>query len=893
VFRRGPLWGGGVLIGATLALHLPPLGTVPAVFCTLAASVATLGNGRAFALVPAALGFLRGGSVRQSWEQARVANPLVAFGAVDVVAANGQNVLVRVGRRRVLCRDERGLLPSPGRRLDVTLRIDPFRSRADPAAFSVERWTQTLDTHGRGSPLRVSQPPEPTPGGLARLQRAAQRLRDHARLRLGSGRCREGDLLTALLLGDRSGLAQSERETFRRAGLAHVLALSGMHVGILSLGLSGLLRGARLRGLGVTGPLLLFLAAYAFLSGARPSILRASGTSGLAALGALLGRRSDPLHALGLVAAALVLSQPFSLLDLGFQLSFLAAALLALVARRSRTPMPGTRLARAAATLGRAAEVSAILVLGTSPVIAAAFGRLSLLSPVTNVAAAPLLAGSLGWGALAVALPGPDWLAEAFASAARFTAWLLLSLTERAARLPGSDVPVPAFGIAGTLLVLASAAALAARRLPGPRGRRLLVGLAVLAAAGLAPRERITFLDVGQGDAVLVETCAGAALVDGGAFEKSDTDVFPVRAVRRRGCTPLAAAIASHGDQDHVGGLAAVVRHALAGPLVVPAAQPPWPERLAALVASAESCACAILLAGGAEEPTELFERSLTVFSPWNGGVAPPGTSENDRSLVVRWRCGRALSALLTGDLETEGEAQLARAAAPAVLRALILKAGHHGARAATGDRLLVLVQPRFVVVSCGYDNAHGHPHPQTAARIASHGAVLLRTDRDGSVSFTRVPQGFRLRWWRGFPGESRSALDGEHESAFVTSSFALDCDLLSKGEGAARCASRSWRVGEAATSRRFSPPRACPVTRPRSFSSSPTKRTHRPSSGPLTPGSRPPLSTPARAAALGNPKPSSGSSRFSRSTAPKPFALPASCGSFPPRSCAPIRSVC
>ncbi|HMB69239.1 MAG TPA: DNA internalization-related competence protein ComEC/Rec2, partial [bacterium] len=146
----------------------------------------------------------------------------------------------------------------------------------------------------------------------------------------------------------------------------------------------------------------------------------------------------------------------------------------------------------------------------------------------------------------------------------------------------------------------------------------------------------------------------------------------------------------------------------------------------------------------------------IRVASPWPGPV-PEDVSENDRSLMVRWRCGRR-RALLLGDGGHRTEAAWLAAAADSgvptdSLRSHVMAVPHHGSRESTGEALLAVVRPALAVVSCATGNPHGHPHRETLERLAAAATAVLRTDRDGTVTLTASPAGFRVRWERDFPG--------------------------------------------------------------------------------------------------------------------------------------------
>ncbi|HKZ06416.1 MAG TPA: ComEC/Rec2 family competence protein, partial [Methylomirabilota bacterium] len=273
-----------------------------------------------------------------------------------------------------------------------------------------------------------------------------------------------------------------------------------------------------------------------------------------------------------------------------------------------------------------------------------------------------------------------------------------------------------------------------------PGARRAALGLALggLAAAAwplLAPadaRLRVTFLDVGQGDAALVEVPGGhRLLVDGGPggaarFDVGERIVAPF--LWNRGVGRLDVVAVTHPDADHSGGLPAVLRGLTVGEVWENGR---WPAGHEVVVAALDRARVPrrVLAAG---QRLRVGEAVVTVLNPGGPhGPPPPSAGENDHSLVLRldWR---GVSLLLTGDLTAGGEETLLDGRAP--LAATVLKVGHHGSRTSTGERLVNASRPVAAVISVGPRNPFRHPAPEVVARLAHSGARVYRTDRDGAV---------------------------------------------------------------------------------------------------------------------------------------------------------------
>lgn len=544
---------------------------------------------------------------------------------------------------------------------------------------------------------------------------------------------RQGALARGMVLGQDGALTDDVREDFRVTGLAHLVAASGANVILLATLVLAL--GAAV-GLGLSARLwlaLVLVAAYVPLAGAGPSIQRAGvmGAAGLVA--ALAGRPSSRWYALLLAAALTLAWNPHAAADPGWQLSFAAVlSLLALVA-----PLR-TRLGAAGAPRGlaEALAVTIAATLGTAPLIALYFERLSLVSLPANVLAAVAVAPVMWLGTIAGALgQASPALAEPVAALAALPLGYLTWLAERAAALPFAEVAVPSPGPLGVLATygLAAAAVFGWRRLTPAVRRRARAGLAVAAVAGIAgcvllarppgaPRDlTISFLDVGQGDATLIQHGAAAVLVDTGPREG------PVLArLRDAGVRRLDLLVLTHDAADHAGAVAAVLGAIPVG--LVLDGEEATPQATVRRVAAARrtgrvaSDAGQVLRAGPIE---------LRVLWPRRLPAAPAGAEPNDRSTVLHVRDG-SFDLLLTADAESNVLAGLA------LPRVDALKVSHHGSDDPGLPALLSRLRPDAAVIPVGRSNSYGHPTPSTLTALRDARVPLIRrTDRDGTVRIT------------------------------------------------------------------------------------------------------------------------------------------------------------
>ncbi len=572
----------------------------------------------------------------------------------------------------------------------------------------------------------------------------------------------------ALLLGVRDGLPDELVEEFRETGTSHLLAISGMHVGILlgmALAASQWLLGRR-RHFYLLAPLGL-ICAYALLSGMSPSAVRATimGTVYLAALA--LGRPRAILPALGLAAAAMVAVHPMVLTSVAFQLSFAAMAGIASIARPLGDRLIAVIQPGAASRGGPnpiagfvaySAAMTVAATLATLPLVVYYFGRVPLVGvPATMLALPALPTVLVSHAAAAFAGAGADWLAVPFGWAAWLTSSYVIAVADAFARLPASSIET---GRASPYLAGVSCAALAAayvlsrpsvslaRIVPalrsatlGQPGASLKWGLAAaVIAAGVVwavalampdGRMRVIFADVGQGDATLIVTpSARSVLIDGGPDREAAARLVG-------GALPfwdrsVDAVVLTHPHEDHVRGLVEVmerydVEHIIHRELPHDGtAYDEW-RRLVA-----EESATEIEAVQGRR-----FNLDGVLFEVlWPPEELLSGTSSdlNNASVVLRVSYG-ATSFLLPADIHTDAEARLVKTMA---VDSDVLKVPHHGSRTSSSPSFLDAVSPAVAVISVDAESRHGHPHAEVidslVARLSAENVIL--TSESGTIEF-------------------------------------------------------------------------------------------------------------------------------------------------------------
>ena len=625
---------------------------------------------------------------------------------------------------------------------------------------------------GVSEAAKITRVAEPDGTGPRRAAFVARRAMRAAIERGVSGEA--AAFLKTSVLGDRRGISPEVEEGFRVAGATHVLSVSGLHLAAVAALLFVLVRAAAVRvprlplyvdpravAAAVALPSIAF---FALLTGEAVATLRSALMLSLAMAAFLVGRRAAPGPAIAAAALVLLAARPLQLLDVSLQLSLASVIGIALCARGIGPVPDGDGDGpgrRALAWLWRFAAATLAATAATAPLVAHHFGEVAPLAPLGNLALVPLVelgvvpAGLLGAGAGAIWEPLGRLPLALAALAARAALWIAAGFRGHAplwlCRSPNA-LETAALTAAGCVALIA----IAARGRPRRVAAVAALAAAVLAAGSLAVRDvarrsarhlNVTFLDVGQGDAAVVEAPGGAVmLVDGGgvrdgAFDPGARIVEPF--LRARGIARVDIVALSHPHPDHMSGLFRIMERFPVGALWTSGDDGHNPEygRLLAVARKRNVPApevAATTLGGATIEP-------LGPFWGTHAGErigAPEGLTVNDASLVLRVAfAGRGV--LFAGDLEADGEGELVgRRDAGQTVAADILKVPHHGSRTSSSPELVDAVAPGLAVMSLGWRNQFRFPAPEVVARYLTRGARVLRTDRDGAITVTIRPDG-------------------------------------------------------------------------------------------------------------------------------------------------------
>ncbi|MBQ2955173.1 MAG: DNA internalization-related competence protein ComEC/Rec2 [Clostridia bacterium] len=541
-------------------------------------------------------------------------------------------------------------------------------------------------------------------------------------------------LVCALLLGDRSLLPDEVYDSFRIAGQAHLLAISGLHISCLAVALDYLLRKMHCREKAAFGLVTAFLLVYAAVIGFPPSINRAVLMYVLSCGARLFGRPSDGLTGLSMALIVLLLINPLDIADVSLILSFSSVAgmmiLTKLITARPLLRVRG-RLHTPVRWTATALSASLSAQLGALPAVACVFGSLPSYALMASLPSLPLMTFTLPAAMVGVVIGCVSQpVGRVIAFPVEWALRLLIWFNQWVSGLPGATIDSPVWPAWLILLyvlffVLCSQASNIRRRLK----QILICGLPVMAVAALllpftfpTTGLEVLFLDAGQADAAVIRAEEQYYLMDVGE------DSVSADYLRSSGIRP-AGVFLTHPHSDHAGGLEDVVELCEPAVIFIPCL---WDEVEAddgvhEMMKKAQDAGWIIRTLQRGDEVRLSDHVRAVVHQPWTGMT----DDANGSSLVMSVCLGDA-SVLFTGDLTAEDENSM-------FPDCDVLKVAHHGAKGSTSSLFLKMTTPSVAVISVGY-NSYGHPRPETIARLEEAGAAVYRTDECGAVSVLLMP---------------------------------------------------------------------------------------------------------------------------------------------------------
>jgi competence protein ComEC len=681
----------------------------------------------------------------------------------------------------------RGIVPPlvVGDLIEFETRLRPPRGLLNPGGYDYAGHLRrsgiqavgSVTLRGDGSGLRVlARGSSPV---LSRVDRWRGRIREAALRTLPAPLA---GIYLALVTGETGHLMPDIRDTFMVSGATHILSISGSHLGligmvvfwsvrriVLALPSRWLLRmSAHTTATRVAaGATILPVVLYTLLGGAEVATVRSLVMILIVLAAILLGRGHTIGTGLALACLLIVGWDPQAPLDISFQLSFLSVLVIVLV-MRDRRSCDEDALVAACGKEGNVRQrmkegmagvllVSVLVTVASAPLAAAYFNQLAWVGGVSNLVIVPFVgflvlpAGLLA--CLGTLLSGSEELMGG--AIVRVALKALVGIVEGFAAVPGAEFRVPSPVVWQVMLfyLLLGASFVWWRRVAGQVTGALAVGMLLLWA--WTPRDlpepgnvRLTFLDVGQGDAALVETADGRTmLIDGGAA--SDTHDLGRMVVAPllwdRGIRRLDFVVATHPQQDHVGGLAFVMGKFEVGEFWTNGVtrDTVFLRRLDEVIVGRRVRVRAV---STEDREVSLGDCRVRVLNPGSSSDVEASRSTgkrlNNQSVVLHLRCGKT-SILLTGDVEREAERNLTEM--EFTLEATVLKVPHHGARGSVYEPFLKAVKPRVAVISVGRANAYGHPSPVMLETYAGLGIPILRTDLHGAITVAGTAGGLQL----------------------------------------------------------------------------------------------------------------------------------------------------
>jgi competence protein ComEC len=565
-------------------------------------------------------------------------------------------------------------------------------------------------------------------------------------------------LIKAILLGNKNELDSDTRTTFSRAGLSHLMAVSGMHVGFVLLPIWLIIpwfwtsKFGRPAGLFFIASVLLF---YAGLTGFSASVSRASITASLLAVGKLFQRNRDSLNTTGVAAIIILLHEPGSLFDIGFQLSFCAVTVILVLGPVLRQSIPPGIRYSWKGSLIQFLGISTIVQLGLFPILASAFGEFSVAGPFANTFAVPITQLLFLWSLFALPL---SFTGELFALWVMVPVEWLARLLEFIARVVGNSqyswISISQLSSFLPMLWMAGIGFTSTVYIPKLRWKWVIAMLTVVnlmmiekTIGSLQNRVLIvTVFDVGQGDAILIQTPSGKSILyDAGIlspFQNSGTSIL-LPELRARNIRSVDALILSHPHADHIGGTLSLID----GIPIKTIYQSPFLYGSAVFLgymnaASRKNIPVMEVQSGMtiAVDP----EISILVLHPSGDNL---GTDPNAHSVSIKVLYGET-SFLLTGDAELRAESVMIDKYG-LLLKSDWYKAGHHGSKTSSNDRFLELVSPEFIAVSLGYRNRYQHPHLEATQRMFKSSSNLSYTSLEAALVYESDGKTIRRKAWR------------------------------------------------------------------------------------------------------------------------------------------------
>ena len=637
--------------------------------------------------------------------------------------------------------------------------LEPLPGARNPGEFDYGRYLALNGIQGfisvrdSNAIALIARSKGPTPSGIiGRAQNGIYGVFDRYH------KTEEAGYLKGVVFGYRADLSADLKQSFMNTGTIHILAVSGSNVVVVALIFSSLVGFLRVSRKIATLLTLIGLLWYMVITGLSPSVIRATIMGSAILGGSLLGRKGDVYNSLGFSALVMLMWDPLYLLDVGFQLSF--AAVISIVYYYPKLEpligmIPGKFVQIGLVKSGlQLFVVSLAAQIGTLPFTAFYFGRVSLVAVIANLIVVPVSGINvlLGFATVAFSFVS-NWIAASYAALDDLLTSVLLKFVMWCSKVPFAYAETMRVG--GTFTVFYYTVVTLLFSLRKPRALAWSV-VALLVISNLIVYRQVladsvpvlcaTVIDVGQGDAILLELPnRHAILVDTGpkvmTNDSGERMIAPL--LKRKGIEDLDAIVLTHPHDDHIGGCRYLLDNFKIRRLIL--SDSSCPSRpFAETLTRARGMGIPILLVRAGESLQ--FDSTTRIFVLHAAPAIRP-RDLNDESIVLKVAYGRS-TLLLTGDASTRVEAELLNGGA-AVLTSDVIKVAHHGSATASGADFLRTVKPKLALISVGRENKFKHPSPVTLSRYESLEIETRRTDLQGALVITSDGDHFRSEAWR------------------------------------------------------------------------------------------------------------------------------------------------
>lgn len=680
------------------------------------------------------------------------------YGLVEslIPRQNGIAVVVKTDFGRIrLTHKEKNPPPLPGDSIYFHTKYYPNESPTVPGAFNTPKWlySQNFIAYGRLKSFEILS-------SSFSLEKIFFSFREWIKNRL-SPFCSKAEtgLLLGLLAGDRSGIPDALQNDFRKTGLVHVLAISGFHVVLLSSILLLILKACRIPHNTARILSVVLLLIYIPVTGSSPAVIRAVFMFSLVQIGSVCQRKADSLNSLGFALLLIVLYHPSEIWNPGFQLS--AAATAGIIAGEGTNPLKNISrkfsnyklLALIDSYILQNIYVTFCATLATAPFLAYHFQTISPFSWFGNILVVPMVSLSMYSGLFTLLSP-LEILQENFGASAGFFLRIASFITSQLSNSPGAQLtlgpfPVPILILLGCLF---SCLTLASKNLIY---RKLcLLSLLLIAFSFcmqsvfhlIFPTYKITFIDVGQGDSILLETPTGKNFLfdTGNGGKKNDAGNRIIPFLRQSGINSLDAVIITHPDADHFGGLSKLIEDFPIAEIWISECariedKPSWQSSLEKALKT--NIPIRDISAGFYYQENNLFLEALHP-NPFHCG-------ETNKESITFQVSGFKKSIILTGDLTIKGEDEIIKRNMTS--KTNILKLGHHGSKTSSSRDFLLETNPEYAIISSGKKNRYKHPSKEVLERLDSLKIPYLNTAKNGSIFVEVSKKGMTLSATDGF----------------------------------------------------------------------------------------------------------------------------------------------